>query len=102
MAVYFQATIELRAEGIAKFYQTMEIVLPIATAAGWKLRGAYMQRTGRLHTVIDIWELEDFNHYDRGLQAMARHARFPEIAAGLTESVERETTVFMDRAPYMP
>lgn len=101
MAIYFQATIELRAEGAAKFFQTMETVLPIAVAAGWKLTGAYVQRTGRLHTVIDVWELEDFNHYDRGLQAIARHARFPEIAAALAETVERETTVFMERAPYM-
>jgi hypothetical protein len=101
MAIFFQATIELRAEGVSKFLQTMEIVLPIATAAGWKLKGAFLQRTGRLHTVIDIWELEDYNHYDRGLQAIAANARFPEIAAALAETVERETTVFMERAPYM-
>ncbi len=101
MAVYFQATIELRAEGVAKFIQTMEMVLPIARSAGWKLVGAYMQRTGRLHSVIDIWELEDYNHYDRGLQAIAQSPNFPQIAAALAETVERETTVFMDRAPYM-
>ena len=101
MAVYFQATIELCAEGVAKFIQTMEVVLPIAQSAGWKLVGAYMQRTGRLHTVIDIWELEDYNHYDRGLQAIAKSPNFPQIAAALAETVERETTVFMDRAPYM-
>jgi hypothetical protein len=101
MAVYFQATIELRAEGIAKFLQTMEMVLPIAERAGWKLVGAYMQRTGRLHTVIDVWELEDYNHYDRGLKAIAADERFPQIAAALAETVERETTVFMERAPYM-
>jgi hypothetical protein len=101
MAVYFQATIELRAERVAKFYRTMETILPIVEKAGWKLAGAYTQRTGRLHTVIDLWELEDLNHYDRGLKALGGEKNYAEIAAALAECIERETTVFLDRAPYM-
>ena len=101
MAVYFQATIELRADAVETFLHTMEIVVPIAEKAGWKLTGAYMQRSGRLHTVIDIWELEDYNHYDRGLHAIAADPRFPQISAALAESIERETTVFMQKAPYL-
>jgi hypothetical protein len=101
MAVYFQATIELRAERVAKFYRTMETILPIVERAGWKLAGAYTQRTGRLHTVIDLWELEDLNHYDRGLKALGGEKNYAEIAAALAECIERETTVFLDRAPYM-
>lgn len=100
MTVYFQATIELRAEFVQTFCQTMERTIPILEGAGWKLIGAYIQRTGRLHTAIDVWELEDYNHYDHALKVLTSHPQFAEIGAGLAKSIERETTVFMDRAPY--
>ncbi len=75
--------------------------LPILEAAGWRLAGAFVQRTGRLNTVIDLWELEDFNHYDRGIRALTGHVDFAGIAATLAETVRNETIVFADRAPYM-
>jgi hypothetical protein len=51
--------------------------------------------------VIDLWELEDLNHYDRGLKALGGEKNYAEIAAALAECIERETTVFLDRAHYM-
>jgi tRNA(Leu) C34 or U34 (ribose-2'-O)-methylase TrmL len=101
MSVFLQATLEIRAGEFARFCQTMKEILPIVEGEGWKLDGAYVQRTGRLHTVIDLWELEDFNHFDRGVQAIATHARGTALQAALADTVISETVVFATKAPYM-
>lgn len=102
MTTYFHATIELRAEHVDLFCHNMQRLLPIVAASGWKLIGAYMQSSGRLFTVIDIWQLDDLNHYERGLQALTTHPDYPVIAAAIALAVERETIVFMNHAPYLP
>ena len=101
MPVYLHATLEIRASELDRFCRTMEEILPIVENAGWKLQGAFVQRTGRLHTVLDLWELEDFNHLDRGLQAIASHPRGGELRKVLAETVISETLVFAGKAPYM-
>ena len=101
MAAYFQATMELHPEHIDSFCQVMRRVMPIVEDAGWRLLDAFMQSTGRLNTAIDIWELPDMNHYERGLQALAEHSEFAEISAVLARAVQCETIVFMNRAPYL-
>lgn len=101
MAIYAHATLEIRASEFDRFCRTMAELLTIVEAVGWKLAGGYVQRTGRLHTVIDLWELEDFNHFDRGIQAIAAHPRGDEIRAALAEAVIAETVVFATKAPYM-
>lgn len=98
---YLHVTLEVDAGGMGRFNDAMAQALPVLEAAGWRLAGAFVQRTGRLNTVIDLWELEDFNHYDRGVRALTGHADFARIAATLAETVRSETIVFADRAPYM-
>jgi hypothetical protein len=99
--VYLQATLEVKAAGLSRFCDIMAETVAILEGQGWKLVGAFVQRTGRLHTVIDLWELEDFNHYDRALRALTAHPRFPHIKTVLEETVTTETVVFADKAPYM-
>ena len=101
MAAYFQATIELRAEHVDNFCQVMRRIVPIVEDAGWELLDSFLQSTGRLNTAIDIWELPDMNHYERGLRALTEHPAFVEISAVLVRAVQRETIVFMSRAPYL-
>lgn len=86
---------------MARFLGVMARAVPILESHGWRLAGAFVQRTGQLNTVFDLWELEDFNHFDRALQAFRGHPRFAEILAGLNDTVISETIVFADRAPYM-
>jgi hypothetical protein len=101
MSVFCQITIELKAAAsVPRFYDIMEKVITIAEAEGWKLHGAFTHSTGRLYTIIDIWELDDYNHYGRGAKAIFQHSQFPEISAVFAETVDRETVVFLDRAPY--
>lgn len=100
MSIYLQATLEIEAAGYERFVDIMGEAVPIIEAAGWKLSSAYMHRTGRLNTVIDLWELEDLNHMDRGLQELMAHTRFPAIKKVLDETVRNETLVFLQKLSY--
>jgi hypothetical protein len=103
MSVYLHVTLEIHAAGLPRFLEEMgNTAVPILEAEGWRLAGAFVQRTGRLGNVIDLWELEDFQHYDRGLKAFAAHPAFPAFKAMLEETVISETIVFADPAAYMP
>jgi hypothetical protein len=91
MSIYMQSTIELNGAGFVPFLEAM----PQAVA------GAFVQETGRLSTVVDLWELQDMNHYHRGLQQLVAAPFYPQFKAVLDASVERETIVLLERAPYM-
>jgi hypothetical protein len=101
MSVYLHVTLEIRAGALPAFSALMEELLPVVEAAGWKLNGAFVQRSGRLNTVIDLWELEDYNHFDRGLQAIAAHPEADRYLATLADTVLSETIVFAQKASYM-
>lgn len=103
MSVYLHVTLEIHAAGLSRFLQEMgETAVPILEAEGWRLAGAFVQRSGRLGNVIDLWELDDFQHYDRGLKAFGAHPAFPAFKRMLEETVISETIVFADAASYMP
>jgi hypothetical protein len=102
MSVYIHVTLEVHAAGLGKFLGAMEkTAVPFLEGQGWKLSGAFVQRSGRLGNVIDLWELEDFQHYDRALQAFMADAAFPAFKKVLEDTVISETVVFADRASYM-
>ncbi|MEO8812613.1 MAG: NIPSNAP family protein [Caulobacteraceae bacterium] len=99
--VFLQATIELRGAGLGDFLEIMGEAVPILEKQGMKLVCALIQRTGRLNTVIDLWQLDDFNHFDRALAVLAAHKDFERIKEVLDRTIERETLVFAAKAPYM-
>ena len=101
VTTYLHVTLEVEAAGMARFVETMGEAVALLEGWGWKLHGAFIQRTGKLNTVIDVWELEGFDHFDRGLQKFRVHPRFPAIKKALDETVKSETIVFADRLPYM-
>lgn len=102
MSVYLHVTLEVHAAGLSRFIEAMETTaVPFLEREGWRLAGAFVQRTGRLNTVIDLWELEDFQHYDRALKKLAADDCFPAFRALLAETVISETVVFADRVSYM-
>ena len=100
MSICLQATLEIESAGFARFTEIMGEAVPILEAVGWKLDAAYTQCTGRLNTVVDMWLLEDYNQFDRGMQALMTHPRFPAIHQVLGETVRNETLVFMQRFSY--
>ena len=102
MSVSLHVTLEIHAAQLARFLEGMgRTATPFLEGQGWRLVGAYVQRTGRLGNVIDLWELEDFQHYDRALRAFAEDPAFPDFKRMLEEAVISETVVFADAAPYM-
>lgn len=102
MSVYLHVTLEIHAAGLGRFLEAMEqTATPFLEGQGWRLAGAFVQRTGRLGNVIDLWELDDFQHYDRALQAFMADASFPAFRDLLAETVISETVVFADKASYM-
>ena len=102
MSVYLHVTLEIHAAGLGKLLAAMEeTAVPLLEREGWRLAGAFVQRSGRLGNVIDLWELDDFQHYDRALQVLGAHPAFPAFKAVLEETVISETVVFADKASYM-
>ena len=102
MSVYLHVTLEVSAAGLGRFLDVMsKTAVPFLEREGWRLAGAFVQRTGRLNTVIDLWELDDFQHYDRALQKLRADDCFPALSATLADTVISETVVFVDRASYM-
>lgn len=101
MSVYMQSTLELKGGTLPQFSEALARLVPIVEAIGWKLRHAIVQTCGRLHTVVDVWELDDLNHYELGLGALMSHADFPAIEKVLIESVQKETVVFGRAASYV-
>ena len=79
----------------------MKIAQPIAEGIGSKLHDAFVFPSGRLNTVIDLRELEDLNHFDRGMTALQHSPKFAELQSKLADSVESETVCFCDRLRYV-
>ncbi|MEM1104225.1 MAG: NIPSNAP family protein [Pseudomonadota bacterium] len=100
MAVFLQSTLTCKGSEFAAFLEVMAEIKPIVEAAGWRLDRAFVHRTGRLNVVVDIWELDDFNAYDVGIQALVGHPRFEAIKTILGESLISEEIVYLEKAPY--
>ena len=102
MSVYLHVTLEVRSAGLGRFLEAMDkTAVPFLESQGWRLAGAFIQRSGRLGTVIDLWELDSFQHYDTALQKLMADERFPAFKAVLDDTVISETVVFADKASYM-
>ena len=101
MSVFLHVTLEIHAAGLERFLDVMgTTAVPFLEKQGWKLHGAYVHRSGRLGNVIDLWELEDYQHYHRALAAFAAQPEFPAFKDALAATVISETVVFAERAPY--
>ena len=100
MSLNMQSTLEVEANGFARFVALMGEIVPILEREGWKLEGAFMHTSGRLNTVVDLWRLEDYNHYGRGLAVLMAHPEFPRFSQILGEVVRNETVVFLQPLRY--
>jgi hypothetical protein len=100
MSLNMKSTLEVEANGFARFVALMGEMVPILEREGWKLEGAFMHTSGRLNTVVDLWRLEDYNHYGRGLAVLMAHPEFPRFAQTLGEVVRNESVVFLQPLSY--
>ena len=102
MSVYLIATIELRSGAMPRFAPVMAQIVSIVETVGWKLSSAFTSKTGKVGTVIDVWELPDANHLDAGFAAIASDPRFAAIQAALQGSIITESLMLADRLTYPP
>lgn len=100
MSIYLFATIEVTAGRFAEFTAVMGKLKSLTEEAGWKLHGAFVQKTGQLNTVIDIWELRDYSHIQSGFASIAAHPGFADISATLQSVIARETLTIADSLVY--
>ena len=95
-----KSTLEVEANGFGRFVALMGEMVPILEREGWKLEGAFMHTSGRLNTVVDLWRLEDYNHYGRGLAVLMAHPEVPRFAQTWGEVVRNETVGFLQALEY--
>ena len=100
--MYTHVTIVLKYGQLPLFLETMPKVQAIVEAIGWVLKEALLQVSGRLFTVIHVWQLRDMNHYAEGLTVLAGHPDFPTLGEALGRIVESETITFAQPLPYGP
>jgi len=98
--VYLHVTLKVVQSEVENFYAAMEKAVPIIEELGWKFIGAWVDRVGRLNTVIDLWELEDANMYWRVMKEFSERPEYPAFKEVLEKSVEEEVVHMMDKVPY--
>lgn len=101
MSVNIHTTLEVVAARRRQFLLLMKRIQVIQTEAGWTLLGSFEQRTGKFHTFLHIWELEDFNHYKTGLDYCFAQPDIDHIVTGLAECLQSETVNFVERVDYL-
>ncbi len=100
--MYIHVTIELKYGSIADFVAPMSRVAEIVTSAGWELREALAQTSGRLFTVRHVWKLNDLAHYQAGIDTLVQHPDYPALVEQLAKVVESETIHMATAMPYAP
>lgn len=96
--IYFKAEITVRANDLPALLKLFEErFFPILEEeGGWRLVGCFVQRTGRINTLIDIWELDNYAHFESGYAVFRANPNYQEIRQALDDLVESETIVFME------
>ena len=98
--VYLHVTLKIDAEKRDMFFDVMKEAVPILEGLGWKFIGAWVDRVGRLNTVVDLWELEDANMYFDVMSQFAKHDDYPSIVARMDAAIDEEVVHMMTKVPY--
>ena len=100
--VYLHVTLKVRMDGYQRFCDAMAGQVPIIESFGWKLVGAWVTTVGRLHTVIDIWEIPDANAYPEVMAEVAKRPDYRQFWDMLAETLEEEVVTMVQKVPYSP
>ncbi|MDE2620783.1 MAG: NIPSNAP family protein [Sphingomonadales bacterium] len=99
MAVYLHAEIHVRPGHLADMLNLLEhTIVPQMEGEGWKLLGCHTGISGPRNTIIDLWELDDLEHFRRAHAAIL--GKLPpdnDLRAKLDAWVESETLTFLDK-----
>lgn len=72
-------------------------LVPALERQGWKLAGCFTTLSGARNTIVDLWELDDLDHFQRGYQGFIDDPQFASIKAGIDAYVAEEVLTFLDR-----
>lgn len=99
MPVYLHAEIHVRPGHLDDMLNLLETTIkPMMEGEGWKMLACYTGISGPRNTIIDIWELDDLDHFRRAHEAqLAKLTPENDIRAKLSAWVESETLTFLDR-----
>jgi hypothetical protein len=93
--VYMTASIKLYPGKLPDFIELINKLTPVVAKHGWRLVGSYGSLVGRLHTVLDLWELSDPNAVEKALS----DPELQKYAARIAEIVEDETLSILTKLP---
>ncbi|WP_439534413.1 NIPSNAP family protein [Polymorphobacter sp.] len=94
---YMKAEITIQPGHLPAMLELLQTrIFPIMESGTWRLVGCFVQRTGRLNTIVDLWEMDSLADFDTTYAIFRGHPDYPEIRVLLDTYVETETLVFMD------
>ncbi len=96
--MYLVATLELSYGGYTKFVEIAPIIRRAMEACGCTFLHAMMPVTGRMFSLIHIWQVPSIE----SLNSIGEDKDFAAILPILQAVVVRETLVFTVDAPYAP
>lgn len=100
--LYLHATLKLRMGGYKRFCEVFAPQVPILESYGWKLVGAWVTVVGRVHTVVDVWEIADGNAFYEATAKWRARPDFAEFQQGFAEVVEEEVLTMVNKTSYSP
>ncbi|GAA4810041.1 hypothetical protein GCM10023232_01330 [Sphingosinicella ginsenosidimutans] len=96
--IFLKAEIAINPGHLEAMLELLETrIFPIMETKGrWRLVGCFVQRTGRLNTIVDLWEMDDYADFAATYAAFREQPDYPEIRVLLDTYVETETLTFME------
>lgn len=99
MTVHLHAEIHVRPGHMNDMLDLLEhTIKPMMEGEGVKMLACYTAATGRRNTIIDIWEMDDMEHFRAAYaRSLGKLAPEDDLRGKLDSWVEREVLTFMDR-----
>ena len=99
--IYFQATVHLRENQQARFFELMPKLAEFAAKdINFRLAAAYIPVTGRQNTYINIWIAPDANAVVNLGAEIAKHPKLAELFGEVKKCIAEETYELLAAAPY--
>jgi len=98
MPVYLHASLRIAPGKLQAMLDLLrDDLIPIMEAQGWRILGCFTNISGARNTILDLWELNNLDHFKQGYKGFMEHARFAAIKGRIDEFVVEETLTFLDR-----
>jgi hypothetical protein len=97
---YMLVRLDLNIGKVSEFSEIMSHMVPVLERHGWQLRGAFVNRIGKLNRCYDLWEMPDANAVSSVLEIAGQDPEFSEWSDKLQGIVISEELELMEKLPY--